>query len=166
MKNKWIVLLVFLMMALLSGCSHQGSELKNEVPADFNFRLTYGTYGKQKIDTFYNIVVKDLVIDGTVESSMTLSDAEMREIYDQMLAVNIMGELDLEQDKQCAVEPESFTFWEVQMNNEVKSHHYTSYCGDYPKDALQLIKLENFIHNLVVEKDEYKALPEVNGSYE
>jgi hypothetical protein len=166
MKNKWTVLLVFLMMLLMTGCFYQGSELKNEVPADFNFRLTYGTYGKQKIDTFNHVVVKDLVVDGTVEASITLSDAEMREIYDQMLAVNIMGELDLEKDKQCAVEPEIFTFWEVQMNNKVKSHHYTSYCKDYPKDALQLLKLEDFIHNIVIEKEEYKALPEVNGSYE
>ena len=32
------------------------------MPDDFNFSLTYGTYAKQKIDTFNNVVIKDLVI--------------------------------------------------------------------------------------------------------
>ncbi len=53
------------------GCSKDAPEdVVSEMPEDFNFRLTYGTYGKQKIDTFSNTVVKDLVEDGAIEANI------------------------------------------------------------------------------------------------
>lgn len=68
-----------------------------KIPEDFNFSLTYGTYGNQKIDTFNNVVVKDLVEDGTIEASISLTKKEKQAIYGEMMKIDIMGELNLDE---------------------------------------------------------------------
>lgn len=71
-------MLLFVFIIILSGlpgCSKTVDQ--DEVPVDFDFRLIYGTYGKEKIDTFNDTVVKDLVKDGTIEANITLTEQEM-----------------------------------------------------------------------------------------
>ena len=135
------------------------------MPADFEFSLTYGTYGKQKVDTFNDTIIKDLVIDGTIEAKISLTVEEKNFIYDEMLKINIMGDLAIDRELQCAIEPPSFTFWHIQMNGETKEFSYTNFC-EYNGDAKNLMNLENLIHKLVAAKEEYQELPDSNGWYE
>lgn len=138
----------------------------NEVmPEEFHFSLTYGTYGKQKIDTFQDIVVKDLVEDGTIEANISLTSDEKQAIYDEMMKIGVMNELELEKEEGCETEPPSISQWYIQMNGETKSFSYMSFC-DYTEDALALVKLEDYIHKVVSSKEEYRDLPESNGYYE
>lgn len=164
---KLLNILVFtLILSVITGCSNDTSVKPNsDMPDDFNFSLTYGTYGKQKIDTFNDIVVKDLVVDGTVEAKISLTEEEMNQIYQEMLNINIMGELDLNKDEECVTEPPSLSKWNIQIDGETKTFNYSTYC-DLPKDGRKLLKLEDFIHSIIIEKDEYKKLPKVNGAYE
>ncbi|MFZ3591137.1 hypothetical protein ACOI1C_18280 [Bacillus sp. DJP31] len=134
------------------------------MPKDFNFSLTYGAYGKKKIDTFNDIIIKDLVEEGTIEASIVLTEEEMRSIYKEMMSIHIMDELDLDKDKECDAEPSSISVWKVQMDGETKSFYHKTYC-DYPEDVKNLLKLENYIHGIIVGKEEYERLPEINGSY-
>jgi hypothetical protein len=153
-------------ISVMAGCSTEVSDKPNEdIPDDFNFSLTYGSYGKQKIDTYKNVVVKDLVEDGTIEASIALTEEEMKQIYDEMMKINVMGELDLDEDKECHSEPPSLSIWNIQMDGKTKSFNYQSYC-DYSKDVLNLLNLEEYIHNIVSSKAEYKALPQSSGAYE
>jgi hypothetical protein len=155
-----------LIIFVIAGCSNEISVKPSEdMPDDFNFSLTYGSYGKQKIDTFKDVVVKDLVEDGTIEANIALSDEEMKQIYNEMMKINVMGELDLDEDKECHSEPPSLSIWNIQMGGRTKSFNYQSYC-EYPKDVLNLLKLEEYIHNIVSSKAEYKALPESRGFYQ
>lgn len=150
----------------MTACSNKALiEDNQEMPSDFNFSLIYGTYGKQQIDTFNDLVIKDLVLDGTVEAEITFTELEMKKIYNKMISIDIMGELDLEKEKQCEKEPESISIWKIQMNSKAKNYSLKSYC-DYPEDVLKLISLEDYIHNLMANKEEYKKLPESNGFYE
>lgn len=151
---------------LFMGCSPEiSSEAPQDMPDDFNFSLSYGTYGKQKIDTFNNTVVKDLVVDGTVEAELTLTEEEMKRIYDEMMDINIMGDLDLEEDEICRSEPPSLSQWTIEMNGKKKSFHYSTFC-DYPEHISQLYQLQDLIESIIIEKPEYKALPKSNGFYE
>ncbi|MBE4909824.1 hypothetical protein IMZ08_17455 [Bacillus luteolus] len=111
-------LIVFLALILvLIGCSKNSNVEMNPVkPEDFEFSLTYGTYGKQKIDTFNDLVIKDLVIDGVIEANIKLSKEDMNKIYEEMRSINIMGKLDLKKEDECMSEPSSFTEWTIQMN--------------------------------------------------
>ncbi len=148
------------------GCNSLQDDTKNNMmPDDFDFSLTYGTYGKQKIDTFNHIVVKDLIEDGTIEASISLAKLEKQEIYEEMMKIDILAATDFSENKECEIEPPSFSTWTVQMNGESKSFSYTSYC-EYPEDVRNLIKLEEYIHDIVSSKEEYKALPEAKGYYE
>lgn len=155
----FIVSLLFVFS--LVGCTNN----ENAIPQNFNFRLQYGTYGKQKIDTFEGTVVKDLVIDGTVAADIAFTEAEMEEIYKKMIEINIMGELDYPKKRDCSREPESITTWEIKIADKTQLIHYKSFC-EYSDDALNLIKLEDYIHELMASKEEYKLLPESNGHYE
>lgn len=153
-------------ISVMAGCSIEVSDKPNEdIPDDFNFSLTYGSYGKQKIDTFKDVVVKDLVEDGTIEANIALTEEEMKQIYNEMMKINVMGELDLDEENECHSEPPRVSIWDIQMDGKTKSFNYQSYC-DYPEDVLNLLKLEEYIHNIVSTKAEYKALPESRGSYE
>ncbi|KUP08746.1 hypothetical protein Q75_02335, partial [Bacillus coahuilensis p1.1.43] len=62
-------------------------------------------------------------------------------------------------------EPPSYSAWDIQMNGKTKSFNYSTFC-EYPNDVLELLKLEEFIHNIILDKNEYKELPEANGFYE
>ncbi|WP_404346718.1 hypothetical protein LG311_13465 [Sutcliffiella horikoshii] len=171
MKRIYIILLPILF--LLSSCSSDEdvsapilSDVSTPVmPADFEFSLTYGTYGKQKVDTFNDTIIKDLVIDGTIEAKISFTAEEKNLIYDEMLKINIMGDLAIDRELQCAIEPPSFTSWHIQMNGETKEFSYTNFC-EYNGDAKNLMNLENLIHKLVAAKEAYQELPDLNGGYE
>jgi hypothetical protein len=162
-KILFFIMAIFLI--LVTGCNNLKDNTNQKMPDDFNFSLSYGTYGKQEIDTFHNLVVKDLVEDGTVEASISLTSKEKQAIYDEMIKIDIMGDLDLDKEKECETEPSSISKWNIQMNGETRSFHYTTYC-EYPEDVLNLIKLEEYIHSVVSSKEDYKALPEAKGYYE
>ncbi len=152
-------------LVLVAGCNNTQSNTSQMMPDDFNFSLTYGTYGKQKIDTFKEIVVKDLVADGTIKASISLTEKEKQGIYDEMMKIDIMGELNLDKEKECRTEPSYISKWKIHMNGDTKSFHHKAYC-EYPEDVLNLIKLKDYIHNVVSSKKEYMALPEPNGYYQ
>lgn len=151
---------------LLAGCSSEKNTMPEEMPADFGFRVSYGINGANKIDTFNDLVVKDLVEDGIAEANIALSEQEMEAIYLKMAEFNVMGKLDLEEDEQCLEEPSSRTAWEISANGEVKEYGFGSYCDGYPEDVQKLMALEEVVHQIVSSKEAYKALPEANGAYE
>jgi hypothetical protein len=153
------------MLLLVSTACEITNRMPEEMPKDFNFSLTYGSYGKKKIDTFYDLVIKDLVEDGTIEANISLTDEEMRQIYQEMLRMNIMGDLDIEENQNCHSEPPALSEWKVQVNGETKLISFKPFC-DETADILKLIELEDFIHGMLIEKEEYKVLPEANGAYE
>ncbi|MFA9555962.1 hypothetical protein ACERII_01455 [Evansella sp. AB-rgal1] len=159
-----LVVCIFLFSACYS--DKEGESSLEQMPEDFNFSLIYGTYGKQKIDTFHDLVVKDLVEDGTVEVTLQLTDQEMNDIYKKMLELNIMSEeLDLNEENECESDPPSISVWEIEMNTNKKTINYGTYC-DYHQDVLNLMKLEDYIHEIVSNKEKYKSLPDSNGYYE
>ena len=164
MRKKSRKLLVLLGVVMLAACS--SFVYPNDMPADFDFSVAYGVEGKQQVDTFTDTVVKDLVIDGIVEAEIPLTDEEMVDVYNRMVALDIMGKLDFEakENAQCESEPEFLTEWHVQMNGEMKTIHYTFFCKD-TKDSLQITQLQDYVHSIVTGKEAYKQLPESNGYY-
>lgn len=135
------------------------------MPEDFNFRLDYDTYSKQVIDTFTDTVVKDLVVDGQIETTISLSDDEMQNIYEEMVELNVLAELDLNRDRNCLSEPESISIWSIQMNDELVGYYYSGYC-DESSTVKKFRELEKFVQEIVYAKEEYKALPPARGYYE
>ena len=161
MNLRWFVLVIM----LLGGCSNEFDHTHKEMPADFDFSLKYGVYGKEEINTFKDFIVKDLLEDGTVQASLILNEQDMNHIYNEMMTLNIMDELELKKEEGCDSEPPSLSVWEIHMNGETKKFSYQGYC-ETPPDVLKLYQLEEFIRKIMIQKEEYKKLPAVNGGYE
>jgi hypothetical protein len=168
-KFSWLSFVVIIILSGLTGCPKDSvKDINEEMPEDFNFSLIYGSYGKQKIDTFNDTVVKDLVDDGTIEANISFTEQEMKNIYNEMTSINIMGELvvESENEKECDMSTSSFTKWNIQMDGMTKSIYSKNYCDGYPEGALKLVRLAENIHSILINKEEYKELPESNGYYE
>ncbi|MEK5036801.1 hypothetical protein [Sporosarcina sp. FSL K6-3457] len=152
-------------MLMLGACS--STVYPKEMPDDFDFSVEYGVGGKRKVDTFTDTVVKDLVMDGVVEVSIALTDEEMQDIYRKMVAVDMMGELDFESDgnAHCATEPEIRTEWIIHLNGDLNTIQYATLCNN-TSNSLAIMKLQDYIHEIVAVKEEYQKLPEPNGYYE
>lgn len=157
------ILFVLIWISLVGCASSDSKEPIPPMPEDFNFKLNYGFQGLQEIDTFSDTVKKDLVLDGTIETSISLEQDEMETIYQHMMAMDIM-EVELEVDGSCRSEPEPVSRWKIVMNGETKSFHYTTLC---PSNQLEkkFLQLERTIQEIVEEKPEYKELPPVRGGY-
>lgn len=163
------------LLFLVTGCSEsvppkiqvESFTYPETMPDDFDFRLSFGTYENQLVDTFQNLVVKDLVLDGTVEANIPLPDEKMEAIYQEMKELQIMDALDLEEptEFECHTEPPSSSSWTIHMNGETKSFAYGSFC-EYPEDVRKLLKLQEYIDEAVRGTEEYQQLPDANGFYE
>lgn len=157
-------ILLMLMCINLVGCANFTSEESiPPMPDDFNFKLKYGVNGMQEIDTFKGRVVKDLIEDGTIETSISLQKEEMETIYKQMMALDIM-EIELPNETSCTEEPEMVSKWNIEMNGETHSFQFTRSC-EPSQIEVDLLEIEQTIHKMIKEKPEYKELPEATGGY-
>lgn len=175
-KKALLFIPVILLLIFSSGCRQaenvsesqepaEEEQIIGEVPEDFNFSLSYGTYGKQRVDTFEDIVVKDLVEDGTIEADISLSQNEMEQIYHEMLIMDIMAITEEDLNETYATEPPSFSEWTIHMNNTTNSFSVNNYSEELGTVA-ELRELEAHIHDIVSSKEEYKELPMSVGGYE
>ena len=57
------------------------------------------------------------------------------------------------------------TEWTIKVNEELKSIQYKMFCSE-TNDTASLTILEQYIREIIAEKDEYKKLPPSRGGYE
>jgi hypothetical protein len=175
MKNRvrmfFILIFLLMLVACNDGESAEPNPMPKEMPIDFEFSLKYGTYGKKKIDTFNDTVVKDLVEDGTIKANIQLSKSEMERIYKKMRESGIFGEINLKEkpdkkDAYCSgVEPPNYTKWRIKADGEIITVNYNSaFCKT--EDLEKLKKLEHYIHEeILMKNEEFLKLPESSGGY-
>ncbi|WP_156321093.1 hypothetical protein [Bacillus sp. JCM 19041] len=156
-----IIILIMTLLMMLGGCANEVAML-DERPDDFGFSVSYGIGGKQKIDTFENIVQKDLVADGTIEVELALTNEDLDLVYEKMKEIPITKQLKL--NDHCAVEPAPSSSWLIQYEHEEIELVYEGQCS--AGMVAELYELEEFIYRLVSEKEAYKRLPEARGGYE
>lgn len=165
-RMKFFIVFTAFILLIMSGCSSAVNAMPEEMPADFDFRLSYGINGGKKVDTFNDVVVKDLIEDGSAEARITLSEQEMETIYRQLAEINVIGDLDLVKNPRCQVEPPSRSAWKIVANGETAEFTYGDDCGMEPRDVKKLRALEIEIQKMVSSKEAYQELPEANGAYE
>lgn len=178
LKHIYYLLLAVL---LIAGCSTNKDaqpaperpevlgEMPEDMPADFDFLVRYG-YGevtKNEINTYQDTVVKDLIMNGTATADITLTEDEMRSIYERMRGIRIMGKLELVSLKQgCAVVPYQEDSWRITVNGFTRNWSWSGENCELTEDAEKLLELRNFIADIVAGKEEYQALPEAEGGYD
>lgn len=102
-----------------------------------------------------------------MEATIQFPDEKMKAIYQEMKELQIMDTLDLEEstELECHTEPPSSSSWMIHMYGETKSFAYGSFC-EYPDDVRKLLKLQEYIDEVVRGTEEYQQLPDANGYYE
>ena len=66
-----------------------GSADSAAVPADFNFNLSFGIYGKNNINTYGNTFTKDLVLNGLETIDFYISEEKKIDIYNAFVEYKI-----------------------------------------------------------------------------
>jgi hypothetical protein len=162
---KSLLILIFCVF-LLASCNslHEGSKLPEEIPDDFNFVLNYGYEARNIIDTFENSYTKNMILNDDQTIEMILSDEEMNLIYDEMKEADILNSAENATDSSCA-KPHEVNKLKLTLNGKDYEREWiTSYCDNTPDN-----KLKNFIafvhQEIIMAKEEYKALPEPSGGY-
>lgn len=178
--------LLFIAIGLmLAGCSEnsttQGNLPLNEtdsiiqpmpedMPNDFGFSVLFGIGKKNEVNTFKEIVTKDLIEDGTATADVALTQVEMNEIYERMKEIKIKETKELIPDSInesiCSQEPYEEDEWKITINGEIITHSVSGTYCDPTDDAKQLLELRKFVFSKIKSKEEYIKLPDSKGGYE
>lgn len=186
-KLSIILSLLFLSIGLL-GCQQSGKkeEVNNEtsknvtnsptqnmskdMTSDFDFSIKFGVQKKNEINTFEGTVTKDLIADGTATTELILTEEEMLDIYEKMQEINIAETKEFSPEPIngiiCTQEPHEEDEWEIIINGETITQLISGKYCEPTDDVKQLIKLRNYVFQIIKSKDEYKSLPDSNGGYE
>lgn len=148
---------------------NKSSGMPDIMPSDFNFRVSYG-YGevtKNEINTYENTATKDLVVNGEAQTDLTLSEDEMRGIYEKMKEIDITGRLKLKPDQSsCSVVPYNEDSWKVTAGGKTVTLSWSEEHCELTDDAKALKALRMYIQRIVEGKEAYQQLPEAKGGYD
>ncbi|WP_160037081.1 hypothetical protein [Paenibacillus sp. An7] len=176
---------LLLLLWMITGCSNnsdsnmrnneklvevvkQKTEMPSEMPTDFNFMVSFG-YGevtKNVIDTYMGTVTKDLIINGSATAKIIFTTDELREIYDKMKTIDIMGPKELSKEGVCLKTPSKEDKWKVTVGGETKTFSWTDKNCGMTEDENQLLELRIYIQHMVEGFEAYKTLPEAEGGYD
>lgn len=163
------LLLICAISLSLCGCS---LSLPKKRPSDFSFSIRFGTFGESSYDSETGVLIKANSYSDTEKYSTVciLSEAETEEIY------QLLRELDIEKYD------EEFEPWHFDASDPYMTLSLTVRCGGIEKtvtanevagyDAANTPSAKKFsdtvyaIRKILIETDEWKALPEYEYLYD
>ncbi|GGP16067.1 hypothetical protein [Oceanobacillus neutriphilus] len=176
------LLLFTLLILSLSACSQpEPNEIEpthvdpavsmpKDMPDDFGFSIQFGVGKNNVINTFEGTVTKDLITDGTATTEITLTEEEMKAIYERMIEINVVETKEFTPEPvngtMCNIEPHEDDDWKIIINGETITHSVSGAYCDPTDDTEQLIKLRNYVFGIVRGKEAYKELPDAKGGYD
>ncbi|AZN40936.1 hypothetical protein [Paenibacillus albus] len=171
MRKVQIALLAVLL--LLTGCGEKNRvEMAEAMPDDFDFsvRFGYGEVTKNEVNTYTDMVTKDLIVKGSATANLTLTEEEMATIYSKMKALEIMNFTNkpytTSGTRTCEQTPYGEDTWKITANGITRELSWTDRYCSISDDAIQLRQLREDIMQIVAAKEEYKAMPESEGGYD
>lgn len=160
---------VFLIAFSFAGCNSTAD--KNQMPVskpmDFNFVFNYGVGARNQLDTIKGKFTKDMIIDPSITTDLKLSEDEMNTIYSEMKRINILGYPENFKPKNNVYRtPHSTYFIKIIADGKEKSLSWEDENVSEAKEAVQLRNLFEKIQEMIVNKEEFKKLPEAKGGYD
>lgn len=168
MKNKYILISIFVILfgvalsVILKLSNTQPQIFPKNMPSDFNFIFKYGLDGKNEINTFKQTYTSDMVSDPPITVEMKLSDAELKNIYQELLNLNLFNQSTKPSNGNMLVTPCSSNYLEVQINTEKKILSWDDCRGEINE---KFTEFSNYMKKLIESKDEYKNIPKPNTGY-
>ncbi|RXJ04389.1 hypothetical protein DS745_03115 [Anaerobacillus alkaliphilus] len=182
----FFILPMILLLSIMIGCSSNSNTsvtainlmasdnvviMPHKMPKDFHFSLKYGVGALNEINTFENTYTKDLVLDGTITTGLTLTKKERKAIYYKMKEIELLetvqnARYEGEDGSSIWMEPASEYYLTIQMNGEIYKVHWAGHIYDKEIRDMLAIFVLRFLHGEIIEnKQEFKKLPKANGWY-
>jgi len=153
----------FAAVLLLLGWNHD-SQVVAAQPADFGFRLERGACMKERFDTFSGVLTKNLADGRTVSTKMSLSDAQMKTIYEAIQRIGFLsypsayrGTPDVG-DSTMTIPYETYRL-EVRMGGLSHTVSWEDAFKPTTKDADRLRELINTITEFVHSHPNFRRMP-------
>lgn len=153
---------------LTVGCTSSSTEnkLPKSKPDDFNFILNYGITAKNQLNTVDGTYTKDMIGEGTLTTNLKLSEEEMNDIYKTMRNIDILSYPGIFTPESNTGQTPFPTYWiRIFYEGKEKRIYWEDEKDSKTKEAVKLRELYKKIHEIVVEKEEYKKLPKPKGGY-
>ena len=165
MKKKFLASIVVL---LLASCRDVGLAPEDRA---FNIQFKYGVGGQNELNTFRNTFTKDLVLDGTVTTSMILTPGELDSVQVRLSEISFYSFPDTlivhSSRPGYLISPAQMFFLKVKNGIVAKSVFWYDSMPVFSDDlrASQLREVIQFIRTIVEAKGEYRQLPPARGGY-
>ena len=162
------IMFLFLIAFTLVGCN--SAVTKNQLPVikpnDFNFVFNYGINAKNQLDTDKGQYTKDMIMDPSITTNLILSDEEMNSIYLEMRKINIWNYSENLNSKSNQRQTPFQTYSiKIVIDGKEKTIVWEDKSVAESKDAVKLRKLFEKIEEIIIQREEYKKLPQAKGGY-
>lgn len=166
--KKSIYLMLFLIITVLIGCNaiNTNNNLRDLKPADLDFVFNYGVGAKNQLNTTNGKFTKDMIREESITTDLKLSDEEMGEIYAGMNRINILSyPSNFKPKSNMSRFPHSTYIIKIIADGKEKTIEWKDENASESKEAVQLRELFKRIQEIIVNKEEFKKLPEAKGGY-
>jgi len=167
--KKIMCLCLFLIAFSFVGCNSTSTknQLPESKPKNFNFIFNYGVNAKNQLDTAKGQFTKDMVLEPSITTNLKLTDDEMNTIYSEMKKINILGYPDKFNPKRNMIQTPFATYSiKIIVDDKEKSIYWKDENVSQSKEATQLRNLFKKIQEIIVNKDEFKKLPDSKNHYQ
>jgi hypothetical protein len=150
----------------------------DEMPADFGFRIEFGTYGRNCIDTYSNTFTKDLVEAGSETIDFVIPYNVIRNIYEAFLEYRISelpddinAEIEIIEGKTYSnVEPYREYVLNYICDGKTRTIVYNEGeswpVEDAPDTRDRLMGFVEYISNYIYSTEEYGKMSPAEGGYD
>lgn len=166
-KNAMYLCLLLIVFSLI-GCNSTTTknQLMTSKPKDFNFVFNYGVNAKNQLDTIKGQYTKDMVTEPSITTDLKLSDDEMNTIYSEMKKINILIYPESFNPKSYTQQTPFDTYSiKIISDGKEKNISWKDENVSDAKDAVQLRGLFKKIQEIIINKEEFKKLPEPKSNY-
>ena len=164
MKNKLLLIFIGITVLAVAGfLVFKQTNISGE-PTSFNLIFKYGVGAKNELNTFNQTYTKDMVMAPPVTIKFKLPDSEMAGLRQKIEDLKLFdkNEKPAEGDISMMKIPCSSYYLKAQINSVQKELSWDDCQG---KISDKLKQFMEYIIPIIEAKDEYKKLPEREGSY-
>ena len=168
------IVIIFICCLSLNSYCQEKSNNPDDSTHSFNFILKFGVANKNIINTFNHTFTKDLVMGPDTTISLYLSELELDTIKAEMERIHILDYpkiftppwRDNPNVYDMTVFPNSSYYLKIQFGNQIKEVSWDDSNDSKINIAKKLRGIISKIIKIIVNKEEYKKLPNSRAAYQ
>jgi hypothetical protein len=132
----------------------------------FNILFRYGIGAKNELNTYNGTYTKDLVINGTVTTNLTLSQEELTELQYKIAEMGLWSYPEsFSRNPFSEVTPPCDWYLKMDVNGKIKVITWNSNSLIESNIQQHLDQVTDYLTGLIEQKPEYQVLPNAEGGY-